>query len=146
MPRLQCKWIHGDSERQNLDRSTGMLVYGSFKIRQEPSGHLEPPPSKGCLPTEQSLDQPGCTSSLYLSWINDFPLSGSWPCLCISACSPYFHNLFDLVSGLHSHVSFSSETLEWWLLHSSCVLCNGDSTILRTPFQLTLTLRQSLSS
>lgn len=66
-PRLQCKWMHGDSGSQNLERSTGILVYGSFKIRQEPSGHLEPPPLKDCLPTKQTLDQTGCTRCLYLS-------------------------------------------------------------------------------
>lgn len=57
MPRLQCKWTHSDSGSQNLDRTPGILVYGSFKTGQGLSGYLEPPPSKGCLPAEQPLDQ-----------------------------------------------------------------------------------------
>lgn len=67
MSRQQCKWIHGDSGSQNLDRSTGIMVYGVFKIHQETPGHLGPSPSKSCLPTEQPLDQTGYTSCLYLS-------------------------------------------------------------------------------
>lgn len=31
----QCKWRHSDSGSQNLDRPTVLLVYGSFKIKQE---------------------------------------------------------------------------------------------------------------
>lgn len=46
--RLQCKWIHGDSGNQNLDRSIGILVCDSFKMGQEPPGHLGPLPSKNC--------------------------------------------------------------------------------------------------
>lgn len=72
--RTECKWIHDDPGSQNLDRSIGILVYGSFTIEQEPSGHLEPPPSKDCFSTEKSLDETGCTSCLYLSWISDLPL------------------------------------------------------------------------
>ena len=99
--------------------------------------------TKRLLPCRVVIRPIACTSCLYLSWISDLPWSGYRLCLCISACSPYFHNLFDLVSGLCSNVSFPSEILpkysEWWLLHSSCVLCDGHSSVLRTLLWLTLT-------
>ena len=63
----------------------------------------------------------GCTRSLSLSWLTDLPWFGYQVCLCISVFSPYSPNLFAPVSGLCSKVSFLSEILEWWLLHSSHV-------------------------
>lgn len=94
MPRLQCKWTHSDSGSQNLDRTPGILVYGSFKTGQGLSGYLEPPPSKGCLPAEQPLDQLVAPVVFIYDESLICPWSGYWLCLCISACSPYFYNFF----------------------------------------------------
>lgn len=51
--------------------------------------------------------------------------------------------MFDLVSSPGSYLTFPSETLERWLRHTSCVLCDGRSSVFRTPFWLTLILGPS---
>ena len=91
------------------------------------------------LPPHRVVIRPsGCTRSLHLPWIADLPCCGYRVCLCISVCCPYFPNLFDLVSGLCSKVSFLSEILECWFFRSSHVLGAVHSGILRILLWLTL--------